>query len=142
VRRRIADDEVVANIFARAYADTKSIADAFWVTQEVLSANQTHDAATVNLNQLIADVAAARGLRPETILGYSTDAIPSEARYEVWWRARQFSPPLSYPALGFAFGRHHTTVMTGVKRFVTRMANSAELRARVLWTGRAKESAA
>lgn len=138
--RRVGDDEVVANIFARAYRETGSIADAFWITEAVVRRKSTNDVASVGLNQLIADVAAARGIAPKTILGTSSDTAACEARWEVWWRARQIKPPLSYPALGAAFDRDHTTVLHGVRRFDEMISKSVELRARMTWalvTGRA-----
>lgn len=133
MRLRVGDDETVANIFSRAYSETHSIADAFWVTSAVIGRRATHDVGAIGLNRLIAQVAAVHGLKPKSLLGNSRRKEVCAARYEVWWRARQHTPPVSYPALAAAFDRDHSTVFHGVEVFEAMLAKSAELRARMVW---------
>jgi chromosomal replication initiator protein len=51
------------------------------------------------------------------------------ARHMVWWLCRQMTD-MSYPDLGRYFGRDHTTIIYGVRRFETRMAKDADLSTR------------
>ena len=128
---RPVDDDVVANVFARAYADTGNLADAFWVTAEVVKRQSTIDVGAVRLNEIVESVARLHELTPQAILGASRVHRVSVTRYEVWWLLRQRK--LSFPAIAAAFERHHTTVIEGVRCFEALMAASAELTARVTW---------
>lgn len=126
-------DETVANIFARAFSETGSVTDAFWVTEMILRRGSTHDTGAAGLNDLVADVARIHGLQPKQILGIDRSRAVAAARFEVWWKLRQLTPPLSYPAIGIAFDKDHSTVIEGVQKFERWISERAELRARLTW---------
>lgn len=48
------------------------------------------------------------------LLGPSRLPILTAARFEAYWRCRQ-ETPYSYPQIGRAFNRHHSTVLHGVR---------------------------
>src|SRR4051812_25862567 len=136
------DDETIANIFARAYSETGSIADAYRVTSAILNRGSTHDIAAIGLDSMIAEVATFHGVSTRDLLGTSKRPEITIARFHVWWRCRQRNPPLSYPALGAYLHRDHSTVISGVQKFERLMAESAELRARVIWEAAERQQAA
>jgi chromosomal replication initiation ATPase DnaA len=136
------NDEILANIFARAYAETGSIADAFWVTESVLRRRSTFDVAAHGINALIQATAETHRLRPEQILGTDSGRAASSARAEVYWKLRQRQPPVAFEAIGVAFDRTHPTVIAGVQKFERMLAESAELRARIAWETAQAERAA
>jgi hypothetical protein len=132
------DSETIANIFSRAYAETGSIADAFWATEAVVRRGPTHDIGAAGLNREVEAVAKAHGLKPSVLLGRGRSEREAAARFECWWRLRQRQPPLSAEAIGIAFNRHRTVVMDGVRRFEAMLSERAELRARLAWEAAAE----
>jgi chromosomal replication initiation ATPase DnaA len=131
---RIDEEEFIANTFSRAYSETRSIADAFRVTEEIVRRRRAIDVGAFGLNALISEVSAARSVPEKSILGRSKDRLVCAARDEVWWRARERQTPLSYEALGAAFGRHHTAIIDGVRRHEARLgASTAVARAASAW---------
>ena len=48
-RHRV-NDEVIANLFSRAYKDTGSIADAFWVVESIVRRRCTEDVGAHGIN--------------------------------------------------------------------------------------------
>lgn len=47
---------------------------------------------------------------------------PTRARHEAWRILREAPYRLSYPEIGRLFGRHHTTIMGGVRNAMERNA--------------------
>lgn len=123
------DYEALANIFARAYSETGSIADALRVYDRVRG-HVTQDVGAVNLNEIIRAVAAYDDVSPGKILSQLRDHEVAVARYKCWWLARQRK--LSFPAIAAAFCRDHSSVIKGLDRFEREM--SAETRAWLMWT--------
>lgn len=64
---------------------------------------------------MIASVEKRRGLRPGTVIGVRRDARAASARQECYLRLRVAG--LSYPEIGRAMRRDHSTVIYGVGRF-------------------------
>jgi chromosomal replication initiation ATPase DnaA len=58
-------------------------------------------------------VAAAFNVDPDAVLGHSRAANVAAARQLLYWLLRQDG--LSYPVIGALVGRHHTTVIHGVR---------------------------
>ena len=50
----------------------------------------------------------------------------SWARFQVWHELRQRTPPVSFPAIGKAFGLTRSSVVAGVRKFEGLLAKSAE----------------
>lgn len=68
-----------------------------------------------NVADIAAQVAAETGIPLPLILGPRRCKAPvARARQRVMWEARQCG--LSYPEIGYAIGRDHTTVLHGVRR--------------------------
>lgn len=69
------------------------------------------------------EVAAGTGLPLSSILSPRRDAALAQARQVVMFEARQRG--LSYPAIGYAMNRDHTTIIHGVRREAERRGVSA-----------------
>jgi len=67
---------------------------------------------------------------PADVLGRDKSKSPLEARLVAYYVARHCTR-MSYPELGRAFGRHHTSVLAGVQRMGSLMARDAWLGAAV-----------
>lgn len=77
-------------------------------------------------------VARAYGYAESDIVGPVRLRTLSEARQIAYWLARNtIQPAPSYPELGRAFRRDHTTVMSGCERIASRMDADAVFFARV-----------
>jgi chromosomal replication initiation ATPase DnaA len=61
----------------------------------------------------LAYVSAAFNVTPDAVLGHSRNANVAAARQLLYWLLRQDG--LSYPKIGAIVGRHHTTVIHGVR---------------------------
>jgi|GEM_PF-3380964 len=85
----------------------------------------------------VEEVAQRHGLTPKQVTGGARIAIVSSVRQEAMWTLRQ-KTKASFPSIGMALGgRHHTTVIHGIRAFEHRLATEPELRARVLGEGKA-----
>jgi chromosomal replication initiation ATPase DnaA len=71
------------------------------------------DAQAGPLAGLLTRVCAVHGLRPLDVLGPSKEALLLPARREVWRVLRSWG--WSYPAIGAATGRDHSTVMAALR---------------------------
>lgn len=134
------DDETLSNLFARAYQETGSLADAFWSVSAIVTRGSTHDVAAAGLHEVVAQVAVRHDLTPQEFLGASRHHTVAVARFECWWLLRQRG--VSFGAIGSAFGRDKSTVISGVRRFAGMLEQSAELRATVAWEASLRRSAA
>jgi chromosomal replication initiation ATPase DnaA len=61
----------------------------------------------------LAYVCTAFNVHPDSVLGHSRNANVAAARQLLYWLLRQDG--LSYPKIGALVGRHHTTVIHGVR---------------------------
>ena len=61
----------------------------------------------------LAYVAQAFNVDPQAVLGHSRASDVADARQLLYWLLRQDGH--SYPHIGNLLGRHHTTIMHGVK---------------------------
>lgn len=69
----------------------------------------------------VQEIAAERGLSAKEILTEKPGREPiAEARQEAYWRLRQRNN--SYPKIARWAGRHHTSIMFGVRAHEQRMA--------------------
>lgn len=71
------------------------------------------DGAVGPVMQISEEVAAATGVPIRSILGRDRDAKTAEARQLVMFLARRAG--LSFPAIGYAMNRDHTTIKHGVE---------------------------
>ena len=122
------DDETIANTFARHYAETKSIADAFRMTEAAIR-NPEREASSIP--PLVFSASRYHNVPACEILGDALDQQACIARMEVWWRLRHGPVPMSFPGIASAFGRDHSTVIHGVRRFERLLATRNDLRWRV-----------
>lgn len=74
---------------------------------------------------IIPAVAAAAGITSREILSERRERRAVQARHAAMWLAREMSG-YSYPAIGRAFRRDHTSVLYGVARTETRLARDAD----------------
>jgi chromosomal replication initiation ATPase DnaA len=65
------------------------------------------------MNNHLNYVAAAFNVHPDAVLGHSRNANVAAARQLLYWLLRQDG--MSYPVIGALVGRHHTTVIHGVR---------------------------
>lgn len=87
--------------------------------------------ASPRLKQVIAAVAAARGVKVDELVGPRRPRRIVEPRQEAMWLARQVTG-LSLPQIGAAFGgRDHTTVMASVRVVDQRRAQDIRLAGRL-----------
>ena len=68
------------------------------------------------LHRVAERIARDEGVRVSDILGPSRERQPTRARHRLWAVTRA-STDLSYPQLGRIFGRDHTTIMSGVRKY-------------------------
>jgi chromosomal replication initiation ATPase DnaA len=61
----------------------------------------------------LAYVSAAFNVTPDSVLGHTRNANVAAARQLLYWLLRQDGH--SYPKIGAIVGRHHTTVIHGVR---------------------------
>jgi chromosomal replication initiation ATPase DnaA len=81
----------------------------------------------VSLQQIIADTALAHGLRVADLKGHDLARKIVRARQEAMWAAREVKRPdgrnrYSFPQIGAAFNRDHSTVVHGAKAHRDRIA--------------------
>jgi chromosomal replication initiation ATPase DnaA len=65
------------------------------------------------VNNHLAYVAQAFNVDPDAVLGHSRAADVADARQLLYWLLRQDGH--SYPHIGHMLGRHHTTIIHGVR---------------------------
>lgn len=82
------------------------------------------------VEEVIAATAAAFGIAASDLLGKDRSKSIKEARLVACYVARRCTR-LSYPELGRAFGRDHTTVLSAVRRVGVLMARDAWIGAAV-----------
>lgn len=85
--------------------------------------NTRIDLPTGETAQIIAEVAARYGYNYRDMVGERGDKRMSACRTIAYAEVRDRRPHLSYPMIGRAFGRDHSTVVDGVQRH----------RAKLLW---------
>jgi chromosomal replication initiation ATPase DnaA len=95
------------------------------VTNESLSvirewANKSND---YKPDQILLLVAEVTGVSPEDINGGRRFASLMKARHLYWACLRQYCR-LSYPAIGYLTSKHHTTIMTGIKKVPSEVINA------------------
>lgn len=78
-------------------------------------------------DQVIREVSEETGVTPEEILSSSRNGKPTRARALVMWRLREMVgdnglPKYSYPVIGRAMGRDHTTVVHACVKMRARLA--------------------
>jgi chromosomal replication initiator protein len=78
---------------------------------------------------LIAAAAALEGGTASDVLGPDRHRRAVRPRHAAMWLAFKVTPD-SLPAIGRAFGRHHTTVLYGIRAHERRLAADAATRAR------------
>jgi chromosomal replication initiation ATPase DnaA len=78
--------------------------------------------------QVITTVAARRGVTPFDILSHSHRRGPTDARTEAIWLLHR-ETGWSLNTIGRSFERHHTTILTAIRRFEMMRAKDDELRA-------------
>jgi len=71
--------------------------------------------------ELIAAAAAIEGGTAADVLGWDRRRCASRSRHAAMWLAFKITPQ-SLPELGRAFGRHHTTVLYGIRAYERRRA--------------------
>lgn len=80
--------------------------------------------------RIAARVAARHGLTLDDLAGRRRDARHVSARQEAMFVLRQ-ATRLSLPAIGAIFGRHHTTVLAGLRRVEVRLKHDPDYVGRV-----------
>jgi DnaA-like protein len=85
------------------------------------------------IGDLVCAVAAARGVSIEEIVGQNRAQKVSTVRFEAMWLARSYG--FSYPDIGAAMLRHHTTVIAGERVVRDRIAKRPGLRRELLALG-------
>jgi chromosomal replication initiation ATPase DnaA len=128
--RRELDYEALANLFAVTYGETHSIPDALRVVVQAVDKPFTQ-AGLAGIDRIVAEVARAHGIRPQSIVGQNRCHAVSLARKEVWWLLHRRG--LAQTAIAREFDRNSTTVCMGIRSFAALMDGDAELRARMLW---------
>jgi chromosomal replication initiation ATPase DnaA len=80
------------------------------------------------IKDIAVKVAAERRISLAQILGDDRHAYIAHSRFKAWWIAhRKYG--YSYPRIGASFGgRHHTSVLHGVRRWDDMMAQEAALK--------------
>lgn len=74
--------------------------------------------------RLLVQVAARQwSVDPALILGPSRDQLVAAARHHAMWLVRQHCRR-SFPAIGRLFGRDHSTVVSGIRHHLERMAGT------------------
>lgn len=73
-----------------------------------------------------AEVCALRGVSRKEVDSTYVERRIAHVRQEIWWRLRQMTdsdgkPRFSYPAIGRAFGRDHTTIIFGCRQHEKRI---------------------
>ena len=81
------------------------------------------------LGEIIAAAIAAEGGTAAEALGPSRKRSPSRSRQAAMWLAFKITPH-SLQAIGDAVGRHHSTVIYGIRAYERRLAGDANARAR------------
>lgn len=84
------------------------------------------------ISEIVDEVCRLRKVDRVVVLSDSTCQVNSNARDEIWWRARQLRKangrPFSFTMLGRMFARDHSSICTAAKRFEKRMPEwAAEL---------------
>lgn len=79
--------------------------------------------------ELIAAVAATEGGTVADVLGADRRRRAARPRHAAMWLAFKIMPD-SMSAIGRAFGRHHTTVLYGIRAHERRRAEDAGMRSR------------
>lgn len=71
--------------------------------------------------EIVNEVAIARGMNASIILRGRRTELTCDARFECWYRMRTeiviAGDPVSYPQIGKWFGKDHTTVLHGAKKW-------------------------
>jgi chromosomal replication initiation ATPase DnaA len=80
-------------------------------------------------SELIAAAAAIEGGTAADVLGPDRRRHASRSRHAAMWLAFKIAPH-SLSALGRAFGRHHSTVVYGIRAYERRLAEDAGARLR------------
>lgn len=79
-----------------------------------------------DLLDLVAHVAARRGVPLDQLCGLDRTQSVSRARQETWWLLRHHPDrSYSFEEIARIFGRHHTTVMAGVAAHARRLERVA-----------------
>ena len=81
------------------------------------------------LGEIIAAAIAAEGGTTAEVMGRSRKRSPTRSRQAAMWLAFKITPH-SLQAIGDAVGRHHTTVIYGIRAYERRLAEDAQARAR------------
>jgi hypothetical protein len=81
------------------------------------------------LGEIIAAAIAAEGGSTDEVMGPSRKRSPSRSRQAAMWLAFKITPH-SLQAIGDAVGRHHSTVMYGIRAYERHLAEDATARAR------------
>jgi chromosomal replication initiation ATPase DnaA len=81
------------------------------------------------LGEIIAAAIAAEGGSTDEVMGPSRKRSPSRSRQAAMWLAFKITPH-SLQAIGDAVGRHHSTVLYGIRAYERRLAEDANARAR------------
>lgn len=79
-----------------------------------------------DLLDLVAHIAARRGVPVDQLCGLGRTQSVSRARQETWWRLRHHPErSYSFEEIARIFGRHHTTVIAGVAAHARRLERGA-----------------
>lgn len=78
-----------------------------------MSERETHGEAKGGIRRITRQVASSHGVSEAAILGKTRNPRALSARFEAYWRAKEAG--YSYPQIGYAMARHHTTIMSGVE---------------------------
>ncbi|MDP2376555.1 helix-turn-helix domain-containing protein [Reyranella sp.] len=85
---------------------------------------------TPRLADIIAAVATVEGVPVAALTGRCCTRRLAWPRQRGMYVARRLRPEVSWPRLGRAFHRHHTTVMHGARAVTTRLAAGDPVEAR------------
>jgi chromosomal replication initiation ATPase DnaA len=78
----------------------------------------------------VARVCELYGVTAAQLVEYNRHPVIAEARHAAYY-VLYIQLKLSYPDIGRAFGRHHTTVRGGVARFTAMIENNLDLSERI-----------
>ncbi len=82
---------------------------------------------TPTVRRVVLAAAAVFGVLDEDIYGPDLHVPIPRARHAAWWLCRR-EASMSYPQIGRAFGRNHSSIVTGVVRLERRLAAGERLR--------------
>lgn len=86
------------------------------VADEVIPYRRAARETKSNWRRIVYDVCKRRGLVFEDVVGPSKHRDLTIARFECWYRIRQ-ETAYSFPQIAKFFGRDHSTVLHGVRRW-------------------------